>query len=164
MSLFDFDASDIDTTDFLPEGWYRVKVSEAELLPTKSGGERLKLTYKVFSGTGTGRNVFGSINTKHANPTVVEIGKKELARLLKAMGLERVKSTNELLNKPLEIKVSVKEDDYGIKNEVRGYRAAEGVVAPAVALEMAKAAPKKAVTKPAPKEIEEDDSDVAPWA
>ena len=135
--------------DPLPEGWYSVKITNAELKPTKSGGQMIALRYDVTGPTAAGRVVFGNINIQNPSPKAEEIGRQQLGELCRAIGLGRVDDTDQLIGHDVTVKLSISRDEtYGDRNEVKGYKAVSGSVAPrpaaATPYPTAPAAPTKA--------------------
>ena len=117
--------------DPLPEGWYSVKIVGAELKPTKSGGQMISVRYDVLGPSHAGRVVFGNINIQNANPKAEEIGRQQLGEMCRAIGLGRVDDTDQLIGGELQIKLAVRRDEtYGDSNEVKGFKAGAGSVAP----------------------------------
>ena len=95
---------------------------------TKSGtGEYIALRYDITGPTHQGRVVFGNLNIKNASPKAEEIGLSQLGEIMKATGIARVSDTDQLIGLNLQVKLSVeKSEQYGDKNEVKGFRAAVG--------------------------------------
>ena len=108
-----FDAKSVDTTqrDFenLPPGDYVLEVEKSEVTATKDGnGEILKLVYNVIEpGVFKERKIFGNINLINANVQAQEIGKQELARLCRAVGLGEIDDSEELHFKSFTAKVGL---------------------------------------------------------
>ena len=109
----------------LPAGWYLVTIHSAELRLTKAGnGQFIKLRYDVVGGEHANRVVFGNLNTKNASEKAQEIGRQQLGELMRAIGLPTIQDTDQLVGGVLEIKLSVRDDpQWGVSNEVKGFRA-----------------------------------------
>lgn len=120
--------------DPLPAGWYEVKIHSADLKATKEGGgQYIAVRYDVTGPTHEGRVVFGNLNVRNANPKAEEIGRAQLGELMRAIGIATANDTDELVGGTLAIKLDVKKDEkYGERNEVRGFRALDGAAPPAV--------------------------------
>lgn len=105
----DFDASSMPERSFtpVPVGDYVAFISSSEMMPTKAGGECLKLTYTIAEGEHQGRLIFDRLNLVNANPKAVEIAKRGLAEILRAVGLTIAEDSSELHDKPLIIKVGI---------------------------------------------------------
>lgn len=140
----EFDASTVEITggqyDPLPAGWYTAKITDADLKTTKAGnGQYIAVRYDITGPTHQGRVVWGNLNIKNPNPKAEEIGRQQLAELMAAIGLAKVRDTDELIGGELSIKLAVsRSEQYGDSNDVKGYRAISGSAAPQP---MASAAP-----------------------
>jgi hypothetical protein len=118
----------------LPDGWYAVTVSEADVKATKAGtGSYIKLRLDVTGPSHQGRVVFGNINIRNPNPKAEEIGNQQLGELMRAVGLPRLEDTDQLIGRHLSIKlVTRSSEQYGDQNEIKAFKAA-GDAAPAAA-------------------------------
>ena len=76
--------------------------------------------------------MWGMINIRNPNPKAEEIGLQQLGELLRAMGIAKLSDTDQLLGMALSVKVIIKEDDQGEKNEVKGFRALQGGAIPSI--------------------------------
>lgn len=115
----------------LPAGWYSATIAKAEIKPTKAGtGQYIALRLDVTGPTHQGRVVFTNLNIRNPNPKAEEIGRADLASIMRAIGLARVTDTDQLIGGALSIKVTIKNDDYGSGNEIKGYKALEGSMPP----------------------------------
>lgn len=112
----------------LPAGWYSAQINSADLRTTKSGtGKYIAIRYDITGPTHQGRVVFGNINIKNDNSKAEEIGRQQLGDIMRAIGLDSVCDTDQLLGGALQIKLAIKNDDqYGAKNEVKGFKALAG--------------------------------------
>ena len=131
LSGYNFDASTIEPSssfDPIPAGWYKAIISNSEMKPTRNGGEYLSLTLQVIEGQYANRLVFARLNLKNANDKTVEIARKDLAAICRAVGVMSPQSSEELHDKPLMIKVKVRpaQGEYDASNDVGGYKADEG--------------------------------------
>lgn len=121
--------------DPLPEGWYTATISGAALKSTKAGdGEYIAVKYTVTGPTHQGRVVFGNLNIKNPSTKAEEIGRQQLRDVMLAIGLAKVRDTDQLIGGQLSIKLSVKTGEYA-GNEVKGYKAigsAMGVAPPSI--------------------------------
>lgn len=118
------------TYEPLPAGHYQAVIAGAELKNTKSGtGQYIAVRYDITGPTHQGRVVYGNINIKNANPEAERIGREQLGELMRAIGLSRVKDTDQLIGGNLEIKLSIKKDpEYGDRNEVKGFKSLNGAL------------------------------------
>lgn len=133
--------------DLLPDGWYNVTITKAELGTTKAGtGQKIDIRYDITGPTQQGRVLFGALNIRNPSQKAEEIGRQQLGEIMRAVGLAKVQDTDELIGKSLCVKVKTKpaENGYEARNEVAGFRAIAGNIAPAVA-----AAPNVAATRAA---------------
>lgn len=114
--------------DPIPAGWYPVEIERAEVMNTKQmNGKYLKMQMVVIGDSYTNRKLFANINLSNPNPKCVEIGLRELAALEIAVG-DRIKDTSLLLGKQISVRVVVGQDMNGEPdNEVKAYRALDGV-------------------------------------
>jgi len=132
----EFDATAVEGSsiyDPLPAGWYTAKITEAELKDTKAGtGQYIKVRYDITGPTNQGRVVYGNLNVKNPNPKAEEIGRQQLAELMRAIGLTKVRDSDQLIGGDLSIKLKItKSEEYGDGNDVAGFKAISGSVAPA---------------------------------
>lgn len=116
--------------DPLPDGWYTVTITESDIKATKKGdGSYIKNRYDVVGPTHQGRVVFGNINIKNPNKKAEEIGYQDLGDLLRAIGMPKLDDTDQLVGKSLQIRLVQKTDDFGTRNEVKGFKATTSQVA-----------------------------------
>ena len=92
----------------LPAGEYSVKVKSCEPKATKKGdGKYLKLAYEVTGPTHIGRIIFSNLNIQNPNPKAEEIGRRELGDLLRAINLQSLEDTDQLIGGNCMVKISV---------------------------------------------------------
>lgn len=105
-----FVASDVPQSDFelLPEGDYRLTVTDSEMRDTAKGGTQLVFTYQVVGSTHDGSKLFDRLNIKNDNQKAVEISFQTLAKLVSACGLEKVNDSSDLHGKSFMAHVEVK--------------------------------------------------------
>lgn len=110
--------------DALPAGEYPAVATEIELKDTKAGtGKYLGVEFEIIEGNGKGRKVFTNFNLMNPNPKAVEIGHAQLKEFATALGNPNAKDSAELKNKPVVIKLAIKNDpERGAQNEVKGYK------------------------------------------
>ena len=135
--------------DPIPAGWYTVTIASAEVKATKNGtGQYIAIRYDVTGPTHQGRVIFGNLNICNASPKAEEIGRQQLGELCRAIGLAKVGDTDQLVGHGLSIKVDIeKSEQYGDKNQVRGFKPVAGGAPPRAAMA---AAPAAAPAKAAP--------------
>jgi len=138
MAAFTFDASTVPPRDnvyeLLPAGWYTAQVTESEIVPLQSGnGDALKLTFDVLSEGYRGRKVWARLNVRHSNAEAERISQQQLRELCDAIGITRITETSQLHQRPVEIRVKIREDKsgkYEPQNEIAGYRQIRAGAAP----------------------------------
>ena len=132
LSAYNFNAEEVEPSssfDPIPAGWYKAIVSNSEMKPTRDGyGEYLSLTLQVIEGQYENRLVFARLNLKNANDKAVDIARKDLAAICRAVGVMSPQSSEELHDIPLMVKVKVRpaQGEYDASNDVGGYKADEG--------------------------------------
>jgi hypothetical protein len=151
----EFNAADlpVSTSSFdpLPEGWYNVTIAGAEVKNTKAGtGQYIAIKYTVTGPTHQGRVVFGNLNIKNPNPRAEEIGREQLGAMMRAIGLSKIKDTDQLIGGSLSIKLSIQRDPtYGESNDVKAFKAISGATLPSPsATPQSAPAPAPAATPP----------------
>ncbi len=105
-----FNASEVpEREEFtpVPPGQYVGMVTSSELKETKSGGQMIVLEIDIQDGDSAGRKLFERLNIKNSNETAVTIAYQTLAELVKALGKEKIKDTEELHNKRFLMNVVV---------------------------------------------------------
>jgi len=154
MDLNGFNALEIEpATSYepIPADWYKAVITETEEKPTKAQtGSYLQLTIEVIEGQHQGRRVFERLNLKNPNSVAVEIAQRSLSSICRSIGVNNPQNSEELMDKPLMIKVAVKpaQGEYGASNEIKGYDAVGG-----------------ATTAPAPAAVADTASSASPpWA
>ena len=154
LSSYNFDASTIEPSnsyDPIPAGWYQAIISNSEVKPTRDGyGEYLSLTLQVIEGQYENRLVFARLNLKNANDKAVDIARKDLAAICRAVGVMSPKASEELHDKPLMIKVKVRpaQGEYEASNDVGGYKGVDVNDAPIVTPQQKAPAPTTPAKKP----------------
>lgn len=136
MSFLDLTDVKEDEFSVLPAGEYLVKVTNAVVKDTKHGdGKYIETELVVTQGEGEGRKLWERFNIQNPNEKAVEIGKKQLKKLLVSAGANPVLSdVNELCGLTAVANVAVKTDpQWGDSNEVRFFRAPNGATTTAPA-------------------------------
>jgi hypothetical protein len=114
---FDADKAIADNggdSDFspLPDGLYLVLVDRAEEKKTKNGnGLMIAVTFKVLDGDHEGRLLWENYNIENPNDTAQKIGRANLGRLIKALGIENPQSVDDLVDRECVVKVSLDKKD-----------------------------------------------------
>jgi hypothetical protein len=146
MATFSFNAATVapDTSrEILPAGTYNARIIESSVEPLKSGnGLGMKLTLDIIDGPHKGRRLWSQLNIQHTNEVAQKIGQQQLSAICHAVGVINMQDTAQLHNKPLKVRVKIRQDAvYGDKNEVAGYEAMGGVATPPAAQAAAPQAP-----------------------
>jgi hypothetical protein len=120
--------------DPLPAGFYNATIANAELKTAKSGGQYLNVRYDITGPSHAGRVVFGMVNLTNPNQRAEEIGRQQLGELMRAIGLDTLKDSDQLIGGRLKIKLTVEESEqYGTQNRVGGYRSDDSAPAASAA-------------------------------
>lgn len=132
LAGYNFNAEEVEPSssfDPIPAGWYTAIISSSEMKATRDGyGEYLSLTLQVIEGQYENRLVFARLNLKNANDKAVDIARKDLAAICRAVGVMSPQASEELHDIPLMIKVKVRpaSGEYEASNDIGGYKAVEG--------------------------------------
>lgn len=148
-NLAGFDASQVEPQrDFspVPAGTYTAMITKSEMKPTKDGqGQYLYLEISIAEGEHEGRLVFARLNLENRNDKAVEIARRELSSICRAVGVLTPKDSQELHDRPMQIKVGIEpaRDGYEASNKIKAYLAvgATGPTAPAPTAAAAATAP-----------------------
>jgi len=133
-------ATDIDV---YPPGKYPVLIKKAEVRETKKGnGHFIALELQILDGPHKGRILFDNINIDNPSEQCVEIGMRTFSALGRAIGLQAITNTDQLLNQIVVAHVKVKDN----QNNVRTY---SGSTAPPVAPTTVPSPPTSPVASPA---------------
>ncbi len=117
------------TFDALPKGDYLGMITDSEMKDTKAGdGKYLQLTWEIVEGEAKGRSLWSRLNLENKSQQAVDIAKRELGDICKAIGVLRPKDSMDLHGKLVVLSVSVKKrNDTGERtNDIKGYKAANG--------------------------------------
>lgn len=123
--VFTLDSVPAPTTsyDAIPAGLYEATIANAEIKDSKSGGKYINVRYDITGPSHAGRVVFGMITISNANPKAEEVGRQQLGELIRAIGLDKLSDTDQLIGGSLIIKVTVENSEqYGSQNRVSGFR------------------------------------------
>ena len=135
----------------MPADWYKCVITQTEEKPTKKqNGSYLQLDIEVIEGKFAGRKVFDRLNLNNPNSVAVEIAQRALSSICRAIDVPKPQDSDELLDKPLMVKVAVKPADgeYSASNEVKGYDAAGATASAPVEIPVAAAAANGSATPP----------------
>ena len=126
------DIPEQDGFEPVPAGWYNARITEAEVKSTKAGtGSYIKVRYDITGPTHQGRVIYGNINLSNPNQQAEQIGIQQLGSLARAIGLEVISDSDQLINRDVQIKLSIKKDtsgQYNDSNDVKGFKAIDGAM------------------------------------
>ena len=117
--------------DLIPEGWYNATITKAELNNTKAGtGQKIDMRYDIVGPTQQGRVVFGTVNVRNQSQEAEEIGRQQLGKIMRAVGLAKIQDTDELVGGSICVRVKIRpaENGYDARNEVSGFKSASGAL------------------------------------
>lgn len=119
--------------DPVPPGVYDVTITRADLKPTKDQtGAMIAIRYDITGPSHQGRVIFGNLNIRNKSPRAEEIGRQQLADIMRSIGLARVEDTDQLIGGQLKIKIDIeKKEGYDARNVVKGFKALAGSTPPA---------------------------------
>ena len=125
----EFNADEVEVVDedfsVLAPGEYPVIVEESEFRDTKAGdGKYLFLQLSVIDGQGKNRKLFDRLNLDNPNAQAVEISKKQLASLCRAVGKQKIADSSELHDIPVTARVEIRKGTNGYEdsNDIKGYK------------------------------------------
>jgi hypothetical protein len=131
---FHFETVEItEINNLLPAGEYTCICESAEVQQTKAGtGQFLNCAFQIIEGQLKGRKFFERFTLENPNSDAVRIGHEQLTRLCKALGMSRLTATEQLLDKPVKVKLGVKQrKDTGEDQQVvKSYSAVAQQAAP----------------------------------
>lgn len=141
MAVLNFNAKEIDIGEdagkdgfsVIPAGKYVATITDSELKSTRDGqGQYLQLTFQVADGQYARRLIWDRLNLVNRNQQAVDIAKKDLAKICRALKLDIIQDSEELHGKPIKIDVKVRpaSGNYGESNEIGGYYPAPQVCTP----------------------------------
>jgi len=118
--FFDPSTIEIPENDFtpLPEGKYRVKAENADLVMLDEERKQVKIEWRILEGAFAGRVVFDRLWNEHPNPIAQNIGLEGLAKVCKYSGKGALSSVYELDGAELEIVTKNVTSDDGTKTFV----------------------------------------------
>lgn len=124
---FSYTEQDLPSNDFevIPAGHYTAQIIKSDIKDNANGsGNRLSLTFQILEGDKTGRLVFQDLTLQNRNPQAEQIGRQQLAQLCHAVGISHVSESTELHNKPMRVRVAIREDktgQYAPRNEIKAF-------------------------------------------
>lgn len=172
MAQLSFDATQVapqESINPIPAGVYLAQAIESDVRPLKSGmGRSLSITFQVLEGQYVNRKVFANLNIEHRGSAEAErIAQSQLSALCHAVGVLKPQDSSALHMKPVRIRVKIRKDEsgqYGDKNEVTGYEAAQGGLPPPAAAAARSPAPSGFPPAGAAQAAPPPAAAAAPWA
>ena len=131
INVNDLPQSEQGNFEPIPAGWYTASIAGAELKDTKAGnGKYINVRYDITGPSHEGRVVFGMLNIQNPNPKAEEIGRQQLGELMRAIGLNQVTDTDQLIGGKCSIKVAIKpaQNGYEPSNDIKAWKAQEGAM------------------------------------
>ena len=108
--------------EVIPAGKYKAMMVKSEMRDTKAGtGTYLNTQWQIVEGEFAGRVFFHMLTRTNPNPKAVEIGDAQIANICRATGVTAPSDSSELHDKPLIVKLVIKTDDYGTKNNATSF-------------------------------------------
>lgn len=123
-SLGNFDPNQYQNTyEPLPAGDYLVMITESSIDTADDGSQKVKITMEVMQPEQHyGRKCFASFTLEHSNPKFVEIGRKILSNVCRAVGIMAPRETEELHGIPFFVRLTVEQwQDGSLHNEAKAY-------------------------------------------
>lgn len=108
----------------MPDGDYQAFITESQMKTTRAGtGEYLELKWEVVSPDQyQGRNVWCILNLRNPSSKAVEIAKRELGDLCRAVRVMAPKDSTELHDTICTIKLATEQrEGYSPKNVIKAY-------------------------------------------
>ncbi len=127
MAAINFDAKNTKPATGIgavPKGAYICAAEATQMKRTKKGdGEYLEITYVITEGEYAGRKLWARLNLSNPNAQAVEIAEGQLAAICNAVGIELLTDTDDLIDRPILLRVSNKTDTEGKeRNEITDFR------------------------------------------
>jgi hypothetical protein len=136
MKWLGFNAKEVEPAgDFtpIPEGEYVAIITASEFKATKAAeesgkpedGQYLLLTLQLVDDPFAGRTVFDRLNLVNKSDQAVEIAKKQLSSICRAIGRMTPEDSSQLHNIPLLVRLGQKTHEGKVYNEVKSYKSAK---------------------------------------
>lgn len=123
---FDFDNIKEEENTYGPvkPGKYIVKIREASIKPTKTGGFYVSLQLMIEGPTSAGRIVYDNLNIKNASKEAEDIGQGRLKAIMLCLGFEssamKDKTPKDLVNNRVLVNLGLDKNDSS-RNKVFSY-------------------------------------------
>ena len=105
-----FRTEDVDTSDVIPEGTYRAAITGAEIKTSKAGSQYISIEFSMLTPAVNGRKHWENLNVCHEKEDVRKIAKKQLAKIMEAVGLKELTSAAQQVGKRLQVTLGVRKD------------------------------------------------------
>jgi len=125
--VLDFDTDAVEPeNDYIPipEGNYDALIQGAEVKPTRDGtGKRLAIRFRITGPSHVGGVIFAGLNVVNRSEKAQEIGRRQLAELLRAVGLPGERDMAKLIDTECRIAVVIRpaNGDYPASNDVKRF-------------------------------------------
>lgn len=150
MAQLNFNAAEVQPIeDFkaIKAGDYEAVITNSVMKPTKSGnGQYLEITFEIIEGEFKGRKFWTRLNLQNPSVKAVEMARRELSTICRAVGVMNPGDSSDLHNIPFILPVKLikpdpaKGEEFEPYNELGAYRAKEKTAPTAVVSETAAAA------------------------
>ncbi|WP_051311723.1 DUF669 domain-containing protein [Zooshikella ganghwensis] len=108
----------------IPAGDYLAMIDKADVKMNKAGtGHYIAFSYIILEGQYAERRVFDNQNISHPNQQAENIGRRAISAIGQALGNPNVQDSDQLLNQPLVIKVTIRNNKQSNEpeNVIRGW-------------------------------------------
>ena len=125
MSMIYFDTREYieqpttDTYSPVPAGDYEIMITEVKEMQSKEGKAYVTLVSEIVKGEYRGRKIFDNLYITSENPKAVNIAKRKLNDIAKALDLVVIKEEGDIKYKMLTVNLYIDKDQ---KNQVREYK------------------------------------------
>lgn len=121
------DLTDVPDSGFglVPDGTYRVVMSEATMKSTKDGsGEYVNAKLTILNGEYANRVIWTMFNVKNNSAKATEIGLQQLKHFMKCSGSTefKIRDVRDLVGLTCDAVIKSKRDDFGEKNVVSYFK------------------------------------------
>jgi hypothetical protein len=133
-----FDTAKVKS-NLLPAGVYRMRISKAEMRPSKAGANMLAFTLTVVEPSDyESRRHYENLNLQHASAQVREIAVQQLKAICLACGITQARKPSDLIERECVVTVAIKPDNKTgeLRNVIKKWHDASKEV-PAVYVEAA---------------------------
>lgn len=108
----------------LPDGWYPAEIVTAEVRATKAGtGAYLAVQFAVTGQSHAGRRVWQNYTLRNPSSSAERIGREQLGELVRALGIQTPRDSDEMLGNLCEIRVTTRrQEGFAPRNDVQAAR------------------------------------------